>query len=297
MPNAATPWETASFNGVVPRLLFGSTFEDAAIEREAFAGRSRVFCIAAAGDTARALAATGHVVTAVDINPLQVAYAQSRAAGGLLQTGVADRWMARGRGLLWSIGWSRAKLDEFLNLTDPAAQLDYWDRRLDTRRWRAAVDTLLAKPVLRLAYRGSFLDTLPCGFGERLRARLRRGWGLHPNRANPYAANLLLGTPGSEPGPPVNPIQFICADAAAYLEGAPAASFDAFSLSNIGDGAPPAYLRRLWDAVKHAAAPSAMIVARSFAEPAQSVDCNWAVRDRSLLWGVVNVIPADQGGI
>jgi S-adenosylmethionine:diacylglycerol 3-amino-3-carboxypropyl transferase len=283
------PWEKASFNGAAPQLLFGTTFEDSAIELEAFAGCSRVFCIAAAGDTARTLAAAGYCVSAVDINPLQVEYAKSRAAGAAPLAGAADRLMAHGRRMLRLVGWSRARLAEFLSLEDPAAQLAYWDRHLDTRRWRIAIDTLLARPLLRLAYAGPFLDVLPPGFGARLRGRLRRGWGSHANRSNPFAARLLSGAPAGEPGPPLQPIQFICADAASYLESAPAASFDAFSLSNIGDGASPAYTRRLWDAVRHAAAPGAVAVTRSFAEPAAPSERNWAARDRSLLWGIVNV--------
>jgi hypothetical protein len=243
------------------------------------------------------LAAAGHIVTAVDINPLQVEYARSRAAGGVARMGAADRLMARGRRLLRLVGWSRATLEEFLTLDDPAAQLDYWDRHLDTRRWRIAIDTLLARPLLRLAYAGTFLDALPPHFGACLRGRVRRGWASHANRTNPFAAKLLLGVPADEPGPSVNPIHFICADAATYLEAAPSASFDAFSLSNIGDGASPEYMRRLWDAMRHAAAPHAVVVKRSFAEPVEPSDCNWASRDRSLLWGVVNVHSIEAGGI
>src|SRR5258708_17984571 len=77
----STPWQAGSFRGRTRQLLFGAMYEDPAMELEAFAPRSRVFCIAAAGCTARALSAAGHDVTAVDINPEQVQYAQARAAG------------------------------------------------------------------------------------------------------------------------------------------------------------------------------------------------------------------------
>ena len=82
---AATPWPHGPFKAQLRQLSFGQTYEDSGIELQAFKPRSRVFCIAGAGCTARALAAAGHHVTAVDINPLQLGYAQSRAAGGPLR--------------------------------------------------------------------------------------------------------------------------------------------------------------------------------------------------------------------
>jgi hypothetical protein len=41
--------------------------------------------------------------------------------------------------------------------------------------------------------------------------------------------------------------------------------------------------------VRHAAVPGAVLVSRSFAEPASETKSNWAERDRSFLWGIVNV--------
>jgi hypothetical protein len=51
------------FRGRSSQLLFGAMYEDPAIELEAFPPQSRVFSIASAGCTARALAAAGHDVT------------------------------------------------------------------------------------------------------------------------------------------------------------------------------------------------------------------------------------------
>ena len=291
---ASTPWRHGPFKAQLRQLSFGQTSEDSGIELQAFKPRSRVFCIAGAGSTARALAAAGHHVTAVDINPLQLGYAQSRAAGGPVRMGIAERLMVFGRNLAKLAGWSRGKLTDFLNLSDPVEQVEYWDRRLDTQAWRVAVDTLLAPRLLGICYANPFIESLPQDFGLRLRQRLRRAWAIHSNRSNPYAASLLLGRPLAEPNAPEFPIEFVCADAADFLERCPPAAFDGFSLSNIGDGAAPDYLSRLRVAINHAAAPNAIVVARSFAEPGPNLLANWAQLDRSLLWGVVEVSRAAE---
>ena len=286
---AATPWRHGPFKAQLRQLSFGETYEDSGIELQAFKPRSRVFCIAGAGCTARALAAAGHHVTAVDINPLQLGYAQARAAGGPLRMGIAERLLVFGRNLVKLAGWSPGKLTDLLNLSDPDEQVEYWDRRLDTQAWRAAVDTLLAPRLLGICYASPFIESLPRDFGLLLRQRLRRTWATHSNRSNPYAASLLLGRPPIEPNTPEFPIQFVCADAADFLECSPPAAFDGFSLSNIGDGVSPEYLCRLRVAIDHAAAPNAIVVARTFAEPGPHTLVNWAPQDRSLLWGVVEV--------
>jgi hypothetical protein len=167
-------------------------------------------------------------------------------------------------------------------------QVHYWREALDSSRWRWAVDALLSKAVLGLIYASPFLASVPRNFGARIRARLQRGWANHPNLSNPYAWRLLLGESPCAAEPPVPMIRFVCADAATYLESSVAASFDAFSLSNITDGASPFYIQRLNRAVKHAAAPGAVVVTRSFKEPA-SAENDCAARDRSLLWGSVHV--------
>jgi SAM-dependent methyltransferase len=295
---ARTPWSAGPLRAgsawVRPqRLIFGETYEDAAIELSFFAPRSRVFAISGAGSTARALAAAGHCVTAVDISAAQIDYAKARAAGGAANMGDAERLLAWGRTFAVAAGWRRERLEEFLALEDCAEQVAYWDQRLDTPAWHAAVETLLGPRLLGILYRSAFVRALPRDFGRLLRERLRRGWATHANRGNPFAALLLLGKtppePMPAPGTKPEPIRFVCADAAECLENAAPASFDAFALSNIGDGATPEYMRRLRTAIRHAAAPGAVRVTRSFAELGDGTEENWAAQDRSLLWGVVEV--------
>jgi S-adenosylmethionine:diacylglycerol 3-amino-3-carboxypropyl transferase len=267
-------------------------YEDASIELAAFRPGGRIFCIASAGCTAMKLAPS-HEVVAVDLNPVQLAYAEQRFAGGPGVRGTAERVMGFGRAFAPLLGWRRARVLDFLDLEDPAAQMAYWVRHLDTRRFRAALDVLFSVTALRAVYAPPFLDFLPRRLGSVLRGRMARCFARHPNRTNPYARALLLGQPSDEAPPPeARQIRLVHADAAAFLEAQPAGSYDGFTLSNILDGASPGYRARLYAAVKHAAAPGAVAILRSFAEPGAAPSTNRAAEDRSMLWGIVDVRPA-----
>lgn len=292
----STTWKRGPFRVRPGGLIFGQTYEDSGIELCAFKPQSRVFTIAGAGSTACALAAAGHSVTAVDINPRQLAYARSRAEGAPARAGAVEHLLALGRKLAALTGWSPAKLASFLSLSDGSEQVEYWDRWLDTPKWRAFVDTLLTPRLLGLFYAGPFVGTLPRDFGAQIRQRLRRGWSLHANRCNPYASALLLGKAPPKCGHAVSSVQFVCADAAEFLENTPAV-FDAFALSNIGDGASLTYQRRMRSAIERTAAPGAVLITRSFAEPDSDTCANWAALDRSLLWGEVAVSRIGGGTI
>lgn len=287
-------WERGRFDARRGRskVLFGRMYEDPAIELDAFRPGGRIFCIASAGCTARALAQR-HDVVAVDINADQLRYAADRIAGAPAVRGSAERVMAFGRALAPLVGWSRARLRAFLDFDDATAQLDFWRRELDTRRFRAAFDTLFSTTWLRAVYAAPLLAFLPAHLGAVMRARLERGFARHANRRNPYARALLLGELDDEPTPaPARSIELVHADAAEWLERAPAGSFDGFTLSNILDGAGDDYRARLFAAVRRAAAPGAMVVLRSFGEVDEALATNRAADDRALLWGVVDVRPA-----
>jgi S-adenosylmethionine:diacylglycerol 3-amino-3-carboxypropyl transferase len=287
----ATPWESGRFDARAgtKRILFGRMYEDVQIELDAFAPGSRVFCIASAGCTAMRLAER-HEVTAIDINPVQLAYARTRVAGAPMRVGSAERIVAAGRTLLAPFGWRRAALAAFLALEQPAEQTAFWQRHLDTRGFRMATDALLSVGRLRAVYAPQFLAFLPDRFGRVMRARLARCFATHPNRTNVYARALLLGERSDRaPTTSAAAIRFECADAATYLERCTPASFGGFTLSNILDGAPSEYQARLFAAVRRAATSHAVVVLRSFGEPAAPTATNLAVRDRSILWGIVDV--------
>ena len=187
------------------------------------------------------------------------------------------------------VGWNAAALSDFCALGDSEAQLDFWRERLDTRRFRAGLAVFLNPLSLRLGYSSPLVAALPPSFGRVVRGRLERGFALHPNRENPYGRFLLLGE-AEQPHPrPGIDLTLVCADAAAHLESLAPSSFDGFSLSNVLDGASAAYGRRLLSAVRRAATSRAVVVLRSFNQPATTVEEGWAARDRSLLWGSVRV--------
>lgn len=288
--NLETAWQSGRLSSSTGphRLLFGNMYEDADIERWAFEGAGRVFCIASAGATALRLAAQ-HEVVACDINPVQLAYAERRACGGPAEIGDAERAMNVMRIFMPLVGWRAGVVRAFLALSNVAEQAAFWREHLDTCRFRAGFDALMSPMILRAVYSSRFLSVLPRRFGTVLRKRLERGFARHQNATNPYARALLLGEYTDEPPPPSPNIRFVFADAASWLESCPGRFFDAFALSNILDGAEPAYRSRLSEAVRHAASKEAIVVLRSFAEPSLNLSTNYAERDRSMLWGVVDI--------
>jgi S-adenosylmethionine:diacylglycerol 3-amino-3-carboxypropyl transferase len=292
--SGTTAWRAGRFDARCgpQRVLFGRMYEDAAIECAAFPAAGRIFCIASAGCTAMALALR-HEVVAVDINPAQLAYVARRLAGAPAVRGTAERLLDAARTLAPLAGWSRRRLHTFLALDDVAAQRAFWHTWLDTRRFRFALGRLLSPAVLGAVYAAPFLRVLPPRFGTVLRARLARGFARHPNRTNPYARALLLGElPKGPPRTLAGTIQLVHADAAQWLEEAPAQSFTGFALSNLLDGADEAYRQRLFAAVRRAGRADAVVVLRSFREPANDAAGNRAADDRALLWGIVEVRPA-----
>jgi len=296
---ASTPWSTGRFDGGARKtqLLFGQMYEDPEIETEIFGAgngtRKRIFCIASAGCMAMALAAAGHRVTAVDINPTQISYVQSRLEGGPIQQGAADRLLAYGRKLFSLLGWRDSLLRQFLAMADLQEQSAFWKSQLDTVRWRVLMDQLFHPWLLQAVYAAPFVRALPPDFGRRIRSRMEHCWNVHPNCLNPYAWQLLLGRRADSPGGTMafnDSIELICSDAASFLESCPPETFDGFSLSNILDGASAAYRNRLLRSVSKAGKEEAIMVLRSFSEPDTEEELSCARHDKAMLWGAITVM-------
>ena len=296
MSTAVTIWERGRLDARVgPRqVLFGRMYEDPSIELDEFRPGSRVLCIASAGCTAMKLA-PHHEVVAVDINPVQLAYAERRFDGDPGFRGRAERVMDFVRFFGPLAGWWPSRVRAFVDLDDPAEQMEYWQRQLNTWRFRTSLDALFSVTALRSVYAPRFLDFLPKRLGAVMRGRMERCFAQHPNRTNPYARSLLIGELRSDPPPPqAKDIRLVHADAASFLENEAPGSFEGFTLSNILDGVDDAYRQRLIAAVKRTAAPGAVTVLRSFGEADATSLANRAGDDRAMLWGSVLVRPVDE---
>ncbi|MEU9401197.1 hypothetical protein [Streptomyces sp. NPDC048242] len=277
-------------------------YEDYGVELRVLPGSgARVLCIASAGDTAAALWQAGHDVTAVDVNPVQLAYARDRLAGGAITEGSAEILMRLGRGTAGALlpAWRGPELRAFLALDDPAEQDRHWSTAMDGRGL-ARLTRLALRPcgALAVALRPSFAHVVPARFDEVLRRRLGRTVAGYANVRNPWMWRLLAGAelPGTQRlfAPDV---RLVHADVVDALEQAPRGAYDGVTLSNVLDGPGPAFAARLRTAVRRAVRPGGIVVLRSFREPTASGP-GWAAQDRSALWGVVRVVRlgADPAG-
>lgn len=263
-------------------------YEDPAIELQAFRDQPRVLAVASAGDTALALARAGHLVTAVDINPAQAAYASDRVGGGPPRRGQADRLLALGRLSLRPAGWTRSRLDALAAMTDRPSQVVEW-RHLTSGLSGAALRALFAPAMLRLGYRADFARSA-ASLHRQLPRRIERGMTVHANASNPWARLLLTGAwperpeaPGIGTGP--GSVVVHVDDVASHLEAVPSGTYDALALSNVLDGAPAHERSRLVAAARHAGAPGAVVVLRTLLRAPDASAAATAATDRALIWG------------
>jgi Protein of unknown function (DUF3419) len=290
----ATPWRHGRLRAAArpwarPRLLFGRMYEDPAIELAALPAGGRILCVASAGDVAMALARAGREVTAIDVNPAQIAYVERRLRGEPATAGAADRLMGLVRAALRPAGWHRGLVDEFCALDEPAEQVRLWRERLATPAVRRLAALATSPPMLRLAYGRPFVAVTPARLGPAMLDRVEAGLARHPNRDNPWASLLFRGRWPDEPAPGPAGLDLVTGELAAWLEKAPARSFDGFALSNMLDGPGAAYRERLLAAVRRAARPGAVAVLRTLGAPRSPADARRAPTDRTLLWGGITV--------
>ncbi|MBV8933827.1 MAG: hypothetical protein JOZ47_11250 [Kutzneria sp.] len=290
--NTDTPWRRGKLLPVGgPRVLFGWGYEDPQVELASFPRCGRVLVIAAAGETAAALAGAGHEVTAVDINPAQLAYCRSRLSGGGAVTGSVERILAAGRRVLGAVDpeWRDQELPSLLCSQDPSE----WRRRLASPALRVLLAAGLG-PARGLAVlsRPGFGPALPPRLDKVVLDRLRRGVAKHGSATNPWAWRLFAGRelPGHEPmtGVDTGAVHLVHADVADHLASVPAGHYDAVSLSNVLDGPSSSFQRRVIRAVRHAVRRGGVVALRSLRTAA---DPGAAGEDRSMLWGVIRVEP------
>lgn len=305
-PAAGTPWQAGRLLAGPagrPRVLFGRMYEDPAVELAVFPPPgARVLCIASAGDTAAALAAAGYEVTAIDLNPVQLAYARARLEGGAAAlTGTAERLTGLGRAAAAALlpAWRPAAVAGFLRLDDPGEQQRRWAAEFDGIGLRMlAAGALRPAGALAAALRPGFRCALPRGFDAVLLRRIARTVARHPNAANDWAWRLLLGRerPGAAAVPTAGgQVRLVLGEVVEHLEHSAAGSYDAVTLSNVVDGPGPHFARRLRAAVEHAVRPGGIAVVRSLREPGPAGP-GLAAEDRSMIWGVVRAVRTGTDG-
>ena len=91
-----------------------------------------------------------HEVVAVDINPIQLAYAERRFEGDPGFRGRAERVMDFMRFFGPLAGWSSSRVRAFLDLDDPGEQMQLWERELDTWRFRRALDMVFSLSLIHI---------------------------------------------------------------------------------------------------------------------------------------------------
>ncbi len=274
------PWTAGRLlPGRHPKILFGWGYEDPRVELEAFPPGGRVLAIAAAGETVSALAGAGFDVTGVDINPVQLDYGRARLAGAPAVTGSAERLLAAGRAVLRGLDprWRPHNVAEALRQGDLTPLLA-------SKRLRGLLACGLAP--LGLVLRPGFRRSIPPRLDQVLLNRLRRGLRDRP-AANPWAWRLLTGRDELATAPEPRHARLIHTDVATHLEQVPRGWYQGVSLSNILDGPDATYAARLERALAHALKPGAVVVLRSFREPAPRQDAGPV--DRAMLWGVVEI--------
>jgi S-adenosylmethionine:diacylglycerol 3-amino-3-carboxypropyl transferase len=300
-----SPWQAGRLTiGRRPQVMFGRMYEDHGVELSLFAPASRVLAIASAGDTAAALAGAGHQVTAVDINPVQLAYGKARMAGAPTVTGTAERLMSIGRLAAAAVApaWRREAMTRFLRMDDPARQAHWWRGEMDRPQLRALMAATLrpAGPLSGLL-RPGLAAVIPARFDVALRQRIGACAARYPNATNPWIWRLLLGRGQPDDGhaaPDIRAqrpagtgpassggITWVHADVIAHLEQAAAGYYDAVTLSNVLDGPASAYADRLHAALRHAVRPGGAVVLRTFHH--RSPLAGRPLEDRSVLWGAV----------
>ncbi|MFD0531056.1 DUF3419 family protein [Kitasatospora arboriphila] len=253
-PADGTPWQDGRLTAGPadrPRVLFGRMYEDPAVELSVFPPPgARVLCIASAGDTAAALAAAGYEVTAIDLNPVQLAYARARLEGGApALTGTAERLTGLGRAAAGALlpAWRPAAVAGFLRLDDPAEQRRRWSAEFDGPGLRLlAAGALRPAGALAAALRPGFRCALPPGFDTVLLRRIARTVARHPNAANDWAWRLLLGRerPDATALPAAAAGCGWCSARSSNTWSAPRPSrYDAVTLSNVVDGPGPDFAR------------------------------------------------------
>lgn len=193
------------------RVRYGQCWEDADILIQALlpAGR-RCLSIGSAGDNSFALLAAGAThVTAVEMNPAQIACIKLRQEAYLnldyedfLQTVIAstgkfERYFHLFRTRILPLAHNRKRIKELLEPMPQSEREEFYRQTWDNRRWRLIFKAFFSRFVMgRLGRDPAFFDYVEGSVADRILTRTQHALTKLDPSQNPYLHWILTGSYG-----------------------------------------------------------------------------------------------------
>lgn len=191
-------------------------------------------------------------------------------AQGVCACGKFERYLGLFRRFVLPLTHSRGEIDALLAPRSAVARRRFYHERWNNRRWRGLLRLFASRPVMGLLGRDPrFFRYVEGDVAGRILARAEHALVALEPAANPYLHWILRGRFGvqlpfvwrEENFEPirrhVERLELRLASVEAFLEAAPAASFDAFNLSDIFEYLSPSASEAVFDQVARCARPGA----------------------------------------
>lgn len=190
-------------------------------------------------------------------------------AGGVIHAGKFERYLRAFRRFLLPLVHSKRTIEQLRKPRSPEEQVDFYDQRWDTWRWRGLFRVFFSRAVMgRLGRDPAFFAHVEGSVGERILARTRHALTALPAHSNPYLAYIMTGTYPPDALPrylqPAHTStirdrldRFRLVQGS--LPGAGEGRFDGFNLSDIFEYMSPAAHERCYEALIERANPGARL--------------------------------------
>jgi len=191
-------------------------------------------------------------------------------ARGVIHAGKFERYLRAFRRFILPLVHSQGTIAQLRKPRSLEEQVEFYDRRWDTWRWRSLFRVFFSRRVMgRMGRDPAFFAHVEGSAGARLLARTRHALTALPAHSNPYLAYIMTGTYPPEALP-----RYLCPahtgtirdrlDRVRFVHGSlPSAGegrFDGFNLSDIFEYMSPAEHERCYGALIDRANPGARLV-------------------------------------